>query len=455
MSSSADASRSPDNVGDVGAADAAAPPVATVERLADHAGERVTLRGWVYSKSSKGKLHFVQLRDGTGVVQCVLFHKNVPAELFEAVGHLGQESSLSLTGTVKADERAPGGFEISVDGGTVHQTVEGYPITPKEHGVDFLLSNRHLWMRSRKPWALLRVRDAVITGLRRFFEEQGFVCMDSPMFTPNACEGTSTLFEVDYFGDKAFLTQSGQLYAEASAMAFGKVYCFGPTFRAEKSKTRRHLTEFWMLEPEVAYADLDDVMRLAEDMVTYAVQHVLATRRPELEILERDLAKLAGVAPPFPRLSYDEAAAILRDSPESEFRYGDDFGAPDETVLSNRFDKPVFVHRYPAEVKAFYMKRDPADPTKALCVDMLGPEGVGELIGGSQREDDLDALLARIDAHGLPREHFEWYLDLRRYGSVPHGGFGLGLERFVGWVAGVEHVREAIPFPRMMYRIQP
>jgi asparaginyl-tRNA synthetase len=335
------------------------------------------------------------------------------------------------------------------------QAVEGYPITPKEHGTDFLLSNRHLWMRSKKPWALLRVRDAVITGLRRFFDEQGFLCMDSPMFTPNACEGTSTLFEVEYFGDKAFLTQSGQLYAEASAMAFGKVYCFGPTFRAEKSKTRRHLTEFWMLEPEVAYADLDDVMRLAEDMVTYAVKHVLATRRAELDVLERDVAKLEAVCPPFPRLSYDEAAAILADSAESEFVYGDDFGAPDETILSHRFQKPVFVHRYPVGVKAFYMKRDPADPTKALCVDMLGTEGVGELIGGSQREDDLDAMLGRIREHGLPEVHFQWYLDLRRYGSVPHGGFGLGLVRVVGWIAGVEHIRECIPFPRMMYRIQP
>jgi asparaginyl-tRNA synthetase len=337
----------------------------------------------------------------------------------------------------------------------VWHAVEGYPITPKEHGADFLLSHRHLWMRSRRPWAILRVRDAVITGLRRFFDERGFVCVDSPIFTPSACEGTSTLFEVEYFDAKAYLTQSGQLYAEAAAMALGKVYCFGPTFRAEKSKTRRHLTEFWMLEPEVAFADLDDVMHLAEDMVTYTVKHVLEHRRPELLALERDLSKLEGIEPPFPRLSYDEASALLAQDPASTFKHGDDFGAPDETLLSARFDKPVFVHRYPVEVKSFYMKRDPADPTKALCVDMLGPEGVGELIGGSQREDDLDALVARIKEHGLPQEYFEWYLDLRRYGSVPHAGFGLGLERFVGWIAGVEHIRECSPFPRTMYRIEP
>ena len=430
-------------------------PLATIERLAEHDGQRVTLRGWLYAKSSKGKLHFAQLRDGTGIVQCVVFKKNVPEDFFEAVGHMGQESSFTVSGTVKADERAPGGFELQVDGGEVHQSVEGYPITPKEHGTDFLLSKRHLWLRSRRTWAILRVRDAVVTALRGFFDERGFCCVDSPMFTPSACEGTSTLFEVDYFGDPAFLTQSGQLYAEASAMALGKVYCFGPTFRAEKSKTRRHLTEFWMLEPEVAYADLDDIMRLAEDMTTHAVRHVLEHRRTELEVLERDVTKLEAIEPPFPRLTYDEAAAILAQTPGSEFVYGDDFGAPDETILSERFDKPVFVHRYPAGVKSFYMKRDPEAPDKALCVDMLGTEGVGEMIGGSQREDDLEALVQRIREHDLPQEHFEWYLDLRRYGSVPHSGYGLGLERFVGWIAGVPHIRECSPFPRMMYRIQP
>ena len=429
--------------------------IATVEKLGDHVGKTVTLQGWLYHKSSKGKLHFVQLRDGTGTVQCVLFKNGVPEELFEAVGRAGQESSLVLEGEVKADARAPGGYEVGVSGGRVLQAVEGYPITPKEHGPDFLLNHRHLWLRSRRQWALMRIRDAVITAIRTFYDERGFVCIDSPIFTPAACEGTSTLFEVQYFDEKAYLTQSGQLYAEATAMALGKVYCFGPTFRAEKSKTRRHLTEFWMLEPEMAYATLDDVMQLAEDMLVFLAAEVLRRRRPELEALERDLSKLEAIRSPFPRLSYDEAAKVLSEHPESTFRYGDDFGAPDETILSNRYDRPVMVHRYPAEVKAFYMKRDPADPSKALCVDVLGSEGVGELIGGSQREDDLEALERRIAEHKLPKEAFEWYLDLRRYGSVPHGGFGLGLERTVAWLAGVEHVREAIPFPRMLYRLYP
>jgi asparaginyl-tRNA synthetase len=429
--------------------------ITTVERLGQHVGQTVTLRGWVHNKSSKGKLHFVQLRDGTGFAQCVLFKGAVPDALFDAVGHAGQESSLILTGEVKADARAPGGFEIGVSGGEVIQAVEGYPITPKEHGPDFLLSNRHLWLRSKRQWALMRVRDAVITAIRKFYDDRGFVCIDSPMFTPAACEGTSTLFEVQYFDDKAYLTQSGQLYAEATAMAMGKVYCFGPTFRAEKSKTRRHLTEFWMLEPEVAFADLEEIMQLAEDMLVFVVAEVLRRRKPELAALERDVAKLEAIQSPFPRLSYDEAAKILTGHPESTFKYGDDFGAPDETILSKMHDRPVMVHRYPAEVKAFYMKRDPKDPGKALCVDVLGPEGVGELIGGSQREDDLAALEGRIDEHELPKEAFQWYLDLRRYGSVPHAGFGLGLERTVAWIAGIEHVREASPFPRMLYRIYP
>ena len=430
-------------------------PIATVERLEEYAGKSVTLRGWLYHKSSKGKLHFVQLRDGTGIVQCVLFQKNVPAELFEGVGRAGQESSLVLEGDVVADERAPGGYEIQVKGGAVLQAVEGYPITPKEHGEDFLLSRRHLWLRSRRPWATLRIRDAVIHALREFFAERDFVCVDSPVFTPSACEGTSTLFEVGYFDRKAYLTQSGQLYAEAAAMALGKVYCFGPTFRAEKSKTRRHLTEFWMLEPEIAYATLDDVCALAEDMLVHVVQRVLERRRTELQVLERDLSKLEAIQKPFPRMTYDEAAAILKTVPESTFVYGGDLGAPDETVLSLRHDRPVMVTHYPAAVKAFYMKRDAEHPDKALCVDVLGPEGVGELIGGSQREDDLELLLGRIKEHELPEEAFQWYLDLRRYGSVPHGGFGLGLERTVGWIAGVEHVRECIPFPRTIYRMEP
>ena len=431
------------------------PTVTTIEKLSQHVGKTVTLQGWLYDKSSKGKLHFAKLRDGTGFVQCVLFKSDVPAELFEDVGHAGQESSLELTGLVKAEPRAPGGFEIGVSAGRVLQKVEGYPITPKEHGPDFLLNNRHLWLRSKKQWALMRVRDAVITAIRRFYDERGFVCIDSPIFTPSACEGTSTLFEVAYFEQKAYLTQSGQLYGEAAAMAMGKIYTFGPTFRAEKSKTRRHLTEFWMLEPEVAFASLEDIMQLAEDMLVYIAQDMLRRRRPELEALERDLSKLERIVSPFPRLSYDEAAALLAKHPESTFKYGDDFGAPDETIISNSFDRPVLVHRYPHEVKSFYMKRDPADPKKALCVDVLGSEGVGEIIGGSQREEDYETLKARILESQLPLEAYEWYLDLRRYGSVPHSGFGLGLERTVAWLAGVEHVREASPFPRMMYRISP
>jgi len=427
----------------------------TIEHLSRHVGQRVTLRGWIYNRTSKGKLHFVQLRDGTGVVQCVLFQKNVPAELFESVSRAGQESSIVLTGEVKADERAPGGFEVSVDDGRVIQEVEGYPITPKEHGTEFLLDRRHLWLRSRRTWAILRIRDAVIFGLRSFFAERDFVCLDSPMFTPNACEGTSTLFQVPYFDQLAYLTQSGQLYAEAGAAALGKVYCFGPTFRAEKSKTRRHLTEFWMLEPEMAWADLDDVMALAEQMLSHVAAYVLEHRPRELEALERDPAKLEAIRPPFPRLSYDEAAKILTAHPDSQFSYGDDLGAPDETILSNLHDRPVMIHRYPAAVKSFYMKRDPEDPSKALAVDVLGTEGVGELIGGSQREDDLAALERRLAEHDLPREAFDWYLDLRRYGSFPHAGFGLGLERCVAWIAGVEHVREAIPFPRTIYRLAP
>jgi asparaginyl-tRNA synthetase len=437
-------------------------PVVTIDRLGEHAGRTVTLRGWLHNKSSKGKLHFLQLRDGSGYVQCVVFQKTVAQDFFDAVGRLGQESSLVLEGEVVADARAPGGFEIQVKGGTVLQSVDGFPIGPKEHGTDFLLSHRHLWLRSKRQWALLRVRDAVMTALRGFFDRRGFVCMDSPMFTPNACEGTSTLFEVGYFDRKAYLTQSGQLYAEASAMAFGKVYCFGPTFRAEKSKTRRHLTEFWMLEPEVAFATLEDMLELAEDMLVEVVAEVLARRKVELEVLERDLTKLEAIRKPFPRLTYDEAAAILKDHPESTFEYGSDLGAPDETILSLRHDRPLMITHYPAAVKAFYMQREPGDDPahqpahqKVKCVDVIGPEGVGELIGGSQREDDLDVLLERIRHEQLPEEAFQWYLDLRRYGSVPHSGFGLGLERTVAWIAGVEHVREAIPFPRTMYRMEP
>ncbi len=429
--------------------------VTTVQHLSEHVGETVTLKGWLYNKSSKGKLHFLQLRDGSGIVQCVVFKKNVTEEEFDAVSSMGQESSLELTGSVKADERAPGGFEVGVESVNVLQSVDGYPITPKEHGVDYLLSQRHLWLRSKKQSAIMRVRNHVMFSLRSFFHELDFVCMDSPMFTPNACEGTSELFEVPYFERKAFLTQSGQLYAEASAMALGKVYTFGPTFRAEKSKTRRHLTEFWMLEPEVAFADLGDVCQLAEDMICYVVKDVLAKCGTELADLERDPAKLEAIVPPFPRITYDAASKILLEHPDSEFVEGDDFGAPDETILSEMHDKPLMITHYPKDVKAFYMKRDPENDERVLCVDVIGPEGVGEIIGGSQREDDHDVLEGRIRAHELPMEAFQWYLDLRRYGSVPHAGFGLGLERFVGWITGVTHIRECIPFPRTIVRLEP
>ncbi|MDA0948670.1 MAG: asparagine--tRNA ligase [Planctomycetota bacterium] len=430
--------------------------VTTIDRLGEHAGQTVELRGWMHNRTGKGKLQFVQLRDGTGFVQVVVKRGQVPDELFDRLAECGQESSMVLLGEVKPDPRAPGGFEVVASGGRVLHVTHDFPITPKEHGADYLLSRRHLWLRSKRQWAVMRIRDAVITAIRTFFDDRGFVCIDSPMFTPSACEGTSTLFELDYFGDqKAYLTQSGQLYAEASAMAFGKVYCFGPTFRAEKSKTRRHLTEFWMLEPEVAFADLDDVCQLAEDMIVHIVKEVLRRRRPELEALERDLSKLECIVGGFPRITYEEASKILLEHPDSEFVAGDDFGAPDETILSAMHDQPVMITRYPKQVKAFYMKEDPEDPSKVLCVDMIAPEGVGEIIGGSQREEDLDKLLAEIAKHELPKEEFEWYLDLRRFGSVPHGGFGLGLERTVGWICGLEHVREAAPYPRMMTRIRP
>jgi asparaginyl-tRNA synthetase len=434
--------------------------VTTIEKLAQHVGQVVTLQGWVYDRTSKGKLHFVLLRDGTGIVQCVVFRGNVGEDFFQQVAGAGQESSITLTGLVKGEPRAPGGFEIDVQSGRVLQAVTGYPITPKEHGIEYLMEHRHLWLRSKRPWAVMRIRHAVIMGIRNFFDERGFTCMDAPIFTPNACEGTSTLFQVPYFEQMAYLTQSGQLYAEAAAMALGKVYTFGPTFRAEKSKTRRHLTEFWMIEPEMAYATLDDVMSLAEDMLSYVVAHVLKTRRAELAVLERDISKLEKIVAPFPRITYAEASQILLDHPdikgtELAFKAGEDFGAPHETIISNLYDRPVMVHRYPAAIKAFYMKRDPADETKCLSVDVLGSEGVGEIIGGSQREEDLDLLLARIRHEGLPEEAFQWYLDLRRFGSVPHGGFGLGLERTVAWICGIEHVREAIPFPRTIYRLTP
>jgi asparaginyl-tRNA synthetase len=425
-----------------------------VEDVHRHVDEEVTLRGWLYSRRSSGKLHFLLVRDGTGTIQCVVFVKDVPADVFERAGHVPQESSLEVTGTVRADARSPLGFELAVRDVRVVQEAAPYPITPKEHGPAFLLDHRHLWLRSSRQHAIMRVRASVVRACRDYFDSRGFTLLDAPIFTPAACEGTTTLFEVGYFDDKAYLTQSGQLYMEAGAMAFGKVYCFGPTFRAEKSKTRRHLTEFWMIEPEVAYADLDDDMALAEDFLVEVVGRVVEERKDELAALERDTAPLARVQKPFPRVSYEEALALLA-ADGKPMTFGDDFGGDEETVLSQRFDRPLMVHRYPAASKAFYMKADPADPRLALCVDVLAPEGYGEIIGGGQREDDIAALEARIAAHGLPAEAFGWYLDLRRYGSAPHAGFGMGIERMVAWLCGLHHVRETIPFPRMLERLTP
>jgi asparaginyl-tRNA synthetase len=426
-----------------------------IEDISSHDGQAVTIRGWLHNRRSSGKIHFLTVRDGSGFIQCVMTKQAVGEEMFTRADHLGQESALTVEGTVRADARAPGGFEIDVTALQVTAEAQHYPITPKEHGVDYLMDRRHLWIRSPRQQAILRVRHEVIDAVRDFFNSRGFVLADTPIFTPAACEGTTTLFPVQYFEDTtAYLTQSGQLYNEANAMALGRVYCFGPTFRAEKSKTRRHLTEFWMVEPEVAYATLDDVMALAEGLVVSVVGRVLERRRTELKVLERDTSKLERVQPPFPRISYDEAAAIIRRK-GLPFEWGGDFGAPDETAVSEEFDRPVCVHRYPSAVKAFYMKPDPARPEVALGVDVLAPEGYGEIIGGGERIDDYDLLVQRIKDHDLPQSAFEWYLDLRRYGSVPHGGFGMGIERVVSWICGLEHLREAIPYPRMLYRMYP
>jgi asparaginyl-tRNA synthetase len=426
-----------------------------IEDIGRHEGEDVTLKGWLHNRRSSGKIHFLIVRDGTGFLQAVMSKAAVGEEVFKAADHLSQETSIVVSGAVRADTRAPSGYELDVKALEVVGESHDFPITPKEHGVDYLLDRRHLWIRSERQQAILRIRHEIIDAVRTFLNGRGFVLADTPIFTPAACEGTTTLFPAQYFEEQtAYLTQSGQLYNEANAMALGRVYCFGPTFRAEKSKTRRHLTEFWMVEPEVAWADLDDVMALAEALVVAVVARVLERRRRELQVLERDVAKLEAVQAPFPRITYDEAAAILKEQ-GLPFEWGGDFGGPDETALSGRFDRPVMIHRYPAAVKAFYMKPDPARPDLALCVDVLAPEGYGEIIGGGQRLDDLDLLLKRIDEHGLPREAFEWYLDLRRYGTVPHGGFGMGIERVVAWICGLEHVRETIPYPRMLYRLYP
>ena len=433
------------------------PPVVEIRRVSEYAGQEVILQGWLYNLRESGKLLFPLFRDGTGIIQGVVVKSAVPPEVFASVHGLTQESSVRVTGKVRADKRAPGGFEMDVLNVEVLQRIPAetpYPITPKDHGIEFLMDHRHLWLRSTRQRAILGVRHEIIKAVRDFFDDRGFTLVDTPIFTPAACEGTTTLFEVNYFEDKAYLTQSGQLYNEAAAMAVGKTYCFGPTFRAEKSKTRRHLTEFWMVEPEVAFAHLEDAMTLGEELVAFVVGRVLEKRRPELQTLERKIENLEKVKLPFPRMSYDEAVKILQGK-GSEIQWGGDFGGADETLLSEGCERPLLVHRYPSQVKAFYMAPDPARPEVALCVDMLAPEGYGEIIGGGERLADLALLEQRIQEHQLPRKAFEWYLDLRCYGTVPHAGFGMGIERVVAWICGLEHVRETIPFPRMLYRLTP
>ncbi len=431
------------------------PVVSDIAELYRHNGQTVTLRGWVYHLRSSGKVRFLVLRDGTGLAQAVLVKGNLPEEDFQEFERLTLESSVALTGRVKAEPRAPGGYELEATGLTPIHIAQDYPISPKEHGVAFLMDRRHLWLRSPRQQAILRVRDEVCRACRDFFHDRGFVLVDTPILTPTACEGTTSLFETDYLDrGKAYLSQSGQLYLEAAAMALGRVYCFGPTFRAEKSKTRRHLTEFWMVEAEAAFYTLEDIMELAESLVRTVVLRVLEHQETQLHFLERDTAPLREVAEPFPRLSYAQALEHLKEHGK-DMAWGDDLGGDEETVISQLFPRPVLVHRYPQEAKAFYMEPDPEDPRLALCVDMLAPEGYGEIIGGSQRIADLDTLLARIREHHLPEEPLEWYLDLRRYGSVPHGGFGMGIERLVAWICGLHHVRETIPFPRLLDRIYP
>ncbi len=438
-------------------------PITTISQLGSHEGQAVTIRGWLYNLRESGKLLFPILRDGTGLVQGVVVKSKVAPEVWDALKGLTQESALVISGQVRADKRAPGGYELEVEAAEVVQRVpesDPYPITLKEHGVNFLMEHRHLWMRSPRQAAILRTRAEIINAVRDYLNQNGYTLADPPILTPAACEGTTTLFPVDYFEEQAYLTQSGQLYNEAAAMALGKVYSFGPTFRAEKSKTRRHLTEFWMVEPEVAYYTLDDIMELAENFVTYIVKRCLERRRADLETMGRNLGPLEKIDTPFPRISYDDAVAMLHEGHakgelESRFEYGNDFGSPDETYISSKFDRPLMVHRYPAAVKAFYMEPDPLDATKALCVDVLAPEGYGEIIGGSQRVSSYDLLLQRIHQHQLPEEAFQWYLDLRKFGGVPHSGFGMGIERVVAWVCGLDHVRETIPFARMLHRMYP
>src|SRR5664280_1250811 len=425
-----------------------------IDKAADYVGQVQTINGWVYNSRSSGKVAFVLVRDGSGIMQCVVAKGDVDESTFEAVRHLTQESSISITGVIHAEDRAPGGHEMHVEKVEVHQAAVDYPITPKEHGVDFLMSNRHLWLRSKRQWAIMRIRATIVKSIRDYLDDNGFLLMDAPILSANACEGSSTLFSTDYFGVPAYLSQSGQLYNEATAMAFGKVYCFGPTFRAEKSKTRRHLTEFWMVEPEMAYATLEDVKRVAEEMIVFIVGRVLENRREELKRLERDVAKLEAIQAPFPRMTYDDAIGILQ-AKGSEIQWGGDFGGTDETLLTADQSRPLMVDRYPTAIKAFYFEPDPERPELVLGVDVLAPEGYGEIIGGGQRIHDPELLLQRIQEHNLPREAFQWYIDLRKYGTVPHGGFGMGIERCVAWICGLEHIRETIAFPRMLNRLHP
>jgi asparaginyl-tRNA synthetase len=438
-------------------------PITTIAEIGKHEGQSVTIRGWLYNLRESGKLLFPIFRDGSGLIQGIVPKAAVPPEVFDTIKGLTQESSVIIEGKVRADKRAPGGYELDVSNIQVVQKVaenDPYPISPKEHGVEFLMEHRHLWVRSARQASILRVRAEIIKAARDFFDERGFVLTDPPILTPAACEGTSTLFPVTYFDEQAYLTQSGQLYIESTAMALGKVYSFGPTFRAEKSKTRRHLTEFWMVEPEVAYAELNDLMELAEQFISFIVKRCLEKRRPDLQVIGRDVTKLEKIEAPFPRLQYDDAVKMLQEghakgAVENKFEWGGDFGSPDETYLSSQFEKPVMVHRYPSKIKAFYMEPDPQRPELALCVDVLAPEGYGEIIGGSQRMASYELLVQRIREHNLPEEAFKWYLDLRKYGSVPHGGFGMGIERAVAWICGLEHVRETIPFARMLNRLYP
>lgn len=429
-------------------------PVVRIEKVGDFPHQVVEIRGWLSRNRASGKIQFIQVRDGSGSIQAVMSKADVSEEVFASTRHLGQESAIIVQGKVNPDERAPGGYELHVTDVKVVHSAEGYPITPKEHGTDFLMDHRHLWLRSSRQHAILRVRSEIMRAICDWLDDNGFLRVDTPILTPSACEGTTTLFETDYFESKAYLAQSGQLYNEATAMAFGRVYCFGPTFRAEKSKTRRHLMEFWMVEPEAAYVDFEENMVIQEQMVSYVIQRVLERRARELKLLERDTSKLEKIKPPFARLSYDDAVKLLNEK-GVEFAWGGDFGGGDETVIAEAFEKPVFIHRFPTAIKAFYMKPDPERPEVVLGADLIAPEGYGEVIGGGQRIDDFALLEERIKEHNLPEEAYRWYVDLRRYGSVPHSGFGLGLERTVAWICGLEHVRETIPFPRMLYRMYP